>query len=188
MARPREFDTDQALEKAMHLFWAKGYHDSSIRDLVDATGVNYYGLYSVFDDKQGLFLASLDLYTQVVTRDVLSALDTSGPAKQAVQAAFDKLVSFVKPKSGHAGCMICTAAIEVAPYDKKAAAKVRVHMERLKKAFEQRLSKDPSVTQDTAPLGEYFATNAYALGVLARAGKSTEFMKQHIQTTLSVLL
>ena len=187
MARPREFEADQALEKAMHLFWAKGYHDSSIRDLVDATGVNYYGLYSVFDDKHGLFLASLDLYTQVVTRDVLAELDHHANAKHAIAASFNKLLSFVKPNARHAGCMICNAAVELAPYDKKAATKVRAHMDRLKKAFEKRLTQDESTKDNAGPLGEYFATNAYALGVLARAGRSTEFMNRHIQTTLSIL-
>ena len=187
MARPREFDADQALEKAMNLFWAKGYHNSSIRDLVDATGVNYYGLYSVFEDKQGLFLSSLDLYTQQVTRDVLAELDRPGPAKEAIAAAFEKLVGFVRPKAGHTGCMIATAAIEVAPYDKKAAAKVRAHMDRLTQAFERRLEDDAAHKKNASTLGEFFATNAYALGVLARAGKNTEFMKRHVQTTLSVL-
>ncbi|MDJ0896698.1 MAG: helix-turn-helix domain-containing protein, partial [Alphaproteobacteria bacterium] len=41
----------------MHQFWAKGYHDTSIRDLVERTGVNYYGLYGEFESKRGLFLA-----------------------------------------------------------------------------------------------------------------------------------
>ena len=74
MARPKEFEPDEALERAMHQFWATGYHDTSIRDLVARTGVNYYGLYGEFENKRGLFLASLDLYAKTVTAAVIREL------------------------------------------------------------------------------------------------------------------
>ena len=78
MARPREFDADEALDKAMHLFWAKGYYDTSIRDLVEATGVNYYGLYGTFESKHGLFLAALDRYRAKVTSQIVRELNRPG--------------------------------------------------------------------------------------------------------------
>lgn len=62
MSRVREFNPDEALTKAMGVFWQKGYANTSIDDLVNATGVNRYGLYGEFESKRGLFLACLDLY------------------------------------------------------------------------------------------------------------------------------
>ena len=78
MARPKEFDPEDALDKAMQQFWAKGYHDTSIRDLVDRTGVNYYGLYAAFENKRGLFLAALDRYRDTITTEIIGELKRSG--------------------------------------------------------------------------------------------------------------
>ena len=70
MARSREFNPKEALEKAMYVFWQKGYINTSIDDLVQATGVSRFGLYDEFGSKHGLFLASLDYY-QLVRLNVI---------------------------------------------------------------------------------------------------------------------
>lgn len=55
MPRPRQFDPEVLLEGAMHIFWEKGYEATSIRDIVEKTGVNQFSIYNVYGDKQGLF-------------------------------------------------------------------------------------------------------------------------------------
>ena len=62
MGRPREFDTDAALEKAMRLFWAKGYEGTSVGDLTETLGISRPSLYAAFGDKQSLFRAALERY------------------------------------------------------------------------------------------------------------------------------
>ena len=62
MARPREFDIDAALERAMQAFWAKGYESTSLDDLCEATGLGRSSLYAAFGDKRGLYLRALDRY------------------------------------------------------------------------------------------------------------------------------
>jgi TetR/AcrR family transcriptional repressor of nem operon len=62
MARTREFDTEAAVERAMRVFWCKGYEATSISDLVEATGVQRGSLYAAFGSKQGLYHAALDRY------------------------------------------------------------------------------------------------------------------------------
>ncbi len=59
MARPREFDRDQVVDRAVDVFWRKGFEATSIRDLVEATGLNRGSLYNTFGDKAGLFEAAL---------------------------------------------------------------------------------------------------------------------------------
>jgi TetR/AcrR family transcriptional repressor of nem operon len=59
MARPKSFDREEVLESAMAVFWRKGYAATSIRDLVEATGLNPGSLYDTFDDKHSLFLESV---------------------------------------------------------------------------------------------------------------------------------
>lgn len=192
MARPKEFDPTDALDKAMAVFWAKGYHDTSIRDLVDATGVNYYGLYSTFDDKNGLFLAALDRYRDVVTRRILAALDEPGSGIAAIGEALETAIHIIMPADGHCGCLMCNTAIELAPFDKVARRKVRRHMELLRKAFSgavvraQRAGEIAS-ERDTEALADYLTTTVYSLGVLARTGATESQLRRHVRTSLEAL-
>ncbi len=62
MGRPKGFERQDVLQKAIQVFWKKGFADTSVQDLEKATGVNKSGLYSEFNDKQDLFLACLEHY------------------------------------------------------------------------------------------------------------------------------
>ena len=110
MGRPREFDPEIALDKAMRLFWSKGYYDTSIRDLVEHTGVNYYGLYDQFESKHGLFLAALDRYETLLSSEVAQALKEEPGGLEAIGRVFDRLLAFVTTANGKAGCMMCNTA------------------------------------------------------------------------------
>src|ERR1700674_4986058 len=62
--RPRAFDVDQALDRALHLFWRKGYEGTSLSDLTRAMGINRPSLYAAFGDKETLFRKALDRYVE----------------------------------------------------------------------------------------------------------------------------
>lgn len=192
MARPKEFDPEEALDKAMQQFWAKGYHDTSIRDLIDRTGVNYYGLYGEFENKHGLFLAALDRYRATVTRQVVAELHKPGPALPAVAKAFERLLGLMKTADGRVGCMMCNTAVELAPFDEAAAEKVQAHMKTLRQAFgakleEGRAAGEIAADKDVGALAEFLATTAYSLGFLLRSGCSDAYLKRHIRTALSAI-
>ena len=193
MARPREFDPDDALDKAMHQFWAKGYYDTSIRDLIERTGVNYYGLYGTFKNKRGLFLASLDRYRELVTSEIVGALKKPGPVHRVIAKAFDRLLDLTQTPDGRVGCLMCNTAVEVAPHDADVAAKVKAHSDLLTKAFRARLVEardagELSADKDVKALAEFLATTAYSAGLLSRAGFDRKRVKQHIKTALSTLV
>src|SRR5713226_3358653 len=60
--RPRAFDVDRALDRALHVFWQKGYEGASLSDLTKAMGINRPSLYAAFGDKEALFRKALDRY------------------------------------------------------------------------------------------------------------------------------
>src|SRR5687768_6284787 len=62
--RPRNFDPDEVLDRAMRVFWRKGYAATSLSDLTAATGINRASLYATFGNKESLFQRALDRYTQ----------------------------------------------------------------------------------------------------------------------------
>ena len=192
MGRAKEFEPKDAASKAMHLFWKKGYYDTSIRDLVEHTGVNPYGLYSVFSDKRGLFLAAIAQYQETATREIFDALNKPASARDGIRAAFERAHKLLKPNQGHVGCFMCNTAIELAPHDEEVAQIVNRHLQRLQKEFLKALTNaqsegDISGDKDLNALSEYLASAAYSLGMLLRAGMSQAYVRRYIDTTLSLL-
>ena len=100
MARNREFDPTEALEKAMMVFWQKGYVDTSIDDLVDATGVSRYGLYDEFGSKRGLFLASLDHYQNTAVNAYFGIIERTGAGMPEIKLYFDTLLNWYAQPEG----------------------------------------------------------------------------------------
>ena len=78
MARQREFSESDALEKATLAFWERGYDDTSYDDLVNATGVSRYGLYSAFGGKKEFFLRALDHYIEMNRCEMMGSLLNDG--------------------------------------------------------------------------------------------------------------
>ena len=193
MPRAKEFDPDETLDKAMRLFWAKGYHDTSIRDLVARTGVNYYGLYDVWDSKHGLFLAALDHYRETITSEVVGELRTDGPVADRLRAAFERLTELMTTRDGRVGCMMCNTAVELSPHDDAARDKVSAHLAQLGAAFTAALERaqaagESHVIADTRDAGDYLATTAYTLGLLLRAGADATRVRRHIDRALAAVL
>src|SRR5271155_2866813 len=110
MGRPREFDTDTALEKAMRLFWAKGYEGTSVADLTGTLGISRPSLYAAFGDKQSLFRAALERYADGPAGYVAAALGqptARGVAEQLLKRAADLQASSHNP----GGCLTGNGAI-----------------------------------------------------------------------------
>lgn len=190
MARPREFDPDEALDKAMRLFWAKGYHDTSIRDLVERTGVNYYGLYEVFENKHGLLVASLDRYRRTITSEFGAALDDAEPTQAGLLSAFERLFDLMTTEDGQVGCLMCNCASELAPQDKVVAVRVRAHLDHLADLFGGwLLCRDPDLSEsDRRRIAEVLATNVYSFALLLRTGLSRSQIRQQVETVTAAIL
>ena len=82
--RPRSFDRDKALERAMHLFWRQGYEATSVSDLTRAMGINPPSLYAAFGDKEHLYLEALERYQQRRLESVVKWFDEEPTAKAAM--------------------------------------------------------------------------------------------------------
>jgi TetR/AcrR family transcriptional regulator, transcriptional repressor for nem operon len=134
MPRPREFDPEEVLERSMREFWAHGYHDTSVDDLVATTGVGPGSLYNVFHGgKRELFLGSLDRYSKLVVPEKLGALERPGASLAELRAYFDGLVCDLLSPEGRAGCLMVNTAMELAADDSEVARVVRTHMDRLER-------------------------------------------------------
>jgi TetR/AcrR family transcriptional repressor of nem operon len=109
MARPKEFDRDEALGRAMQVFWARGYDGTSIEDLVKGTGVGRQSLYDTFGDKQGIYLAALDLFRRTHGKDPV--VRKASPLA-TLEATFRRMARAAVAGEGER-CMMIDAALEI---------------------------------------------------------------------------
>jgi TetR/AcrR family transcriptional regulator, transcriptional repressor for nem operon len=140
MARPRQFDPEDVLERTMRAFWERGYRETSVDDLVALTGVRPGSLYNAFPGgKHGLFLEALDRYSRLVVPEKLGALERPGAGLAELRAYFDGLIEDLTTRDGQMGCLMVNSAMELAAVDSEVGALVRGHMARLERNAERAL-------------------------------------------------
>ncbi|HSD91451.1 MAG TPA: TetR/AcrR family transcriptional regulator [Methyloceanibacter sp.] len=136
MGRPREFDTDKALDRAMGVFWVKGYEGASLQDLLKAMKIARGSLYKAFKDKHSIYLAALDRYDHTIVQGAVDTLrdEAIGDGLARIRALFEAAQAAVA-RADRRGCFMCNAAIDQAPINPKIRAKVGSMMKRLEGAF-----------------------------------------------------
>src|SRR5213083_2561468 len=108
--RPRAFDPDAALDRAMHVFWAKGYEGASLSDLTSAMDINRPSLYAAFGNKEQLFRKALDRYAKGPAACVHEALDQP-TARAVVEKMFCAAIDMVTNPQTPAGCFMVQGAL-----------------------------------------------------------------------------
>lgn len=124
MARPKEFDEEVVLGRAMELFWERGYQATSTSDLVDHLGIGRASLYATYGSKHELFLRALDAYIQARVTTLTDVLSQPGPVLPAVRKVLDLFVKRALD-GDRPGCMVVNTAAELAPADSEAARRVQ---------------------------------------------------------------
>lgn len=122
MVREKQFDAEQALDKAMEAFWAHGYAATSMQDLVDCMGINRASLYGTFGGKRELFLMALRRYDTAFRRERLAALDRLDSPKEAIRRLFEDWVDELSRQPQPRGCFLTNTAQELAPHDAEIGA------------------------------------------------------------------
>lgn len=190
MARPREFDIDEALERAMNVFWAKGYEGASLQDLLDAMNIARGSLYKAFRDKHSIYLAALDLYDRTEIQEAVAALrdGTAGDGATRIRLFLEDARAAVVRRHDRRGCFLCNAAVDRAPMDPEVQVKVLAMIRRMERAVGAALQECTVATPWPANRQARTAlmlTNAYlGLRVLARSGAPAKDLAAVIHTTL----
>jgi len=192
MPRSRGFCPTEALDKAMRVFWAKGYFGTSIDDLVEATGVSRYGLYGEFGDKNGLFLAALAHYRANVVRPLLDIVEQPGAALDAIRALFRTLSAFSRQPGGRLGCLVFNSVNEMGLHDEVTASKILEVREHLATGLRRMLAN--AVTKGELPAdfdiqreADFLFGILHALPIMARSGADPEAVDNVISVALSTL-
>jgi TetR/AcrR family transcriptional repressor of nem operon len=193
MARPREFDIDQALEKATQVFWSKGYEAASLSDLTSAMGLSKSSLYGTFGSKHELFLATLDYYNRTVTTQRVAALIAGGDStKSGISRVFNELIDDLLSEKECRGCFVTNCAVEVAACDPAAAKRVSAGLVHLEDTFFRAVKRgqdggEISTSRDPRALARYLTSSLNGLIVMAKADPDRQALKDVVEVILSTL-
>jgi TetR/AcrR family transcriptional repressor of nem operon len=192
MPRSKEFDEHEVLDRAMRLFWRKGYYDTSMQDLVEQMGINRYSIYATFGSKHNLFLAALDRYRETRIAELLRDLEHPEASLEDLRRFFAQRLDIAQTPAGKRGCLVCNTTTELVPHDPAAAASVHQSLDRITQAFRQVLAH----AQARGELGTHIEVNRYAhyltgvfLGFLvyAKSGVDRQALEDYVQVTLAAL-
>lgn len=176
VGRPRKFDTDQALDAALRVFWRHGFEGASLGDLTEAMGINRPSLYAAFGDKETLFRQAIKRYAELHASYLAEAME-----EPTVRRIAEKLwaggINVIRNAKNPRGCFLVQGALacsEAAQLVQQAMLKQRRKGETaLKKRFEQALETgDLPPETDAADLARYVSAVSYGLAVQAAGGTS----------------
>ena len=192
MARPREFDEREALERAMRVFWAKGYEAASLGDLTRAMRLGKSSFYGTFGSKHELFLSAITHYEDTVLARLIAGLEGEGSARAAIAAVFEQIVESVTTGACRRGCFLGNCATEVSPHDSEAAARVSAGLARLEKAFEEAVARGQAAGEISTrlkplALARYLASSSNGLRLMAKADPDLEALKDVARIVLLAL-
>ncbi|MEM6348031.1 MAG: TetR/AcrR family transcriptional regulator [Bacteroidota bacterium] len=117
MPRALEFDEEEILKKAMILFWQKGYHDTSIKDLIDFLGISNASIYNTFGGKKQLFERAFALYRNSNYEGLKQFLNTQRDVRQGLKRVFHKIITDDSNDPDCKGCFIVNTTAELVPHD-----------------------------------------------------------------------
>ena len=173
MPRPKQFDIDQALQRAMETFWERGYEATSMSELLDRMGINRASFYDTFTSKHQVLVDALTAYGQQQL-DAFKACTADMSMREVIEKLFSELAKSQKCEDGRRGCMVVNAAMERAGMDPEVDAIVKHAMVRHERFYRDRIEADQErglIRPDLDATQTASALLAMTLGaqVLARA-------------------
>jgi len=192
MVRTRTFDPAAALATAVDLFASKGYTDTSMDDIVRATGVSRYGIYGTFGNKRELFEQALDRYAEGMGKQSFLRLLEPDASLAHIRRIFDERIADMCCTEQRRGCLFIHTAMQLAPDDEELQGVLKKFMKRMSKAFaigleSAKVRGEVRPDLDSAAAGELLTSTMFGLAVLGRTGFSSESLHGIVESTLATM-
>jgi TetR/AcrR family transcriptional repressor of nem operon len=192
MPRKKQFDEDEVLEKAMQLFWLKGYNGTSIQNLVDYLGINRASLYDTFGGKHQLFMEALDRYKFSNADALLESFKQMDSVLEGLKSLFMILLQESLDDTQQKGCLMVNTTTELAPHDEVATIVVEENRQKFLRFFKSLLEEallrgELDTDKDPEDIAQFLFTLYNGMKVIAKLEKDPGVMERMLETGLSIL-
>jgi AcrR family transcriptional regulator len=186
--RPPAFDHDEALEKALQVFWARGYEGASMTDLTEAMGINRPSAYAAFGNKEALFRKALDRYLSGPVAYVVEAI-SAPTSRKVVEVLLTKAVEMLTNEMNPRGCLIVQGALSCGQGSELIQRELTEYRKRYEDALRQRFADareqgDLPRTAEPASLARYIATVHQGMSIQATSGATKQELLEVVQLVL----
>ena len=192
MARPKEFDREEVLQKALYTFWEKGYEATTLPDLLETMGINRSSFYNTFGDKQTLFREVMSLYYQQTAIKRLTILQKAKFAKQGLRDYFNHNIDVAVAEYNPGGCLLTNTATNLKTIDEEIARSIVQGVDRLEQAVHTLLERGQSsgeipVNKDIKAIARLMIATSYGLNIAARINPSRDILEDIAQAAVCIL-
>lgn len=190
MARPKEFDPERALAKAMNLFWRLGYDNASVESLMQDMGIAKQSLYDTFGDKRALYLRALAYYRDQTNGAIQRMFDKSSSVKKGFANLLYGLAAETREQHER-GCLLLSANLQRDTKDKVVTDFLRDNQARVEAIFVQALRRaqekgELSRKEDAAALSRFFVVTIQGMRAMARLKSDRKGLEQVARVALAV--
>jgi TetR/AcrR family transcriptional repressor of nem operon len=186
MGRPLSFNQSTARDKALVLFWRKGYQATSLDELLKSMEISRSSFYASFVDKRSLFLDSLDLFARR-TQDVVSRARSELAPIDALQRFFERNIVGARGSKASWGCMLVNTVLELADVDDELSARASLHLADIQATFEDCLLDANCEPERAAELAALLMLVNGGVRVASRRKLSTQQQLDPIETAFRLL-
>ncbi len=188
----KQFDPEIALDKAMQLFWARGYAATGLNELLEMMEIGRKSLYDTFGNKRSLYIKALDRYSETIVSEIYRRLnDLDRPALENVRAVMrDIAAKNSKPMSP--GCLLGVSMAQFRTDDAEMAGVLRKHMQRVENAYHKALARaqsegDLKPTTNVRNLARLFMSAHQGMVLIGRVTETQEVPRGIVDGMLAVL-
>lgn len=188
VGRPRSFDEEEALEKAISAFWTYGYEATSMAILNQVMGLKKGSIYKAFGSKHELFMRALTQYLDAGYHNLQKTLANQPMPMEAIRSWLQAFLGGCSPDNGGRGCFALNSVTELAPHDPEVAALLQAHFARLERLLEATIAKAQArgeLRDDETPeqLAQYI--QVFTTGIITAAKGHLAFAQcQHMTELL----
>lgn len=190
MARSKEFDEEEALDKAMTVFWRQGFEKTSIQDLVDQMGIHRRSLYDTFGDKHALFVQTLERYESLIASQIRKQITDEMTTIESIRKIFE--LAIYSDSSYPKGCLMVNTAVELSLLDNEVSQRIKSAFKQTENLIADLLIRgqargEVSSSFDSSELARYIHNALIGVRVLVKTTSDPQELESTIDLTLSIL-
>ena len=188
----KQFDPEIALDKAMQLFWAKGYAATGLNELLETMEIGRKSLYDTFGNKRALYIKALDRYSQTIVSDIYRRLNDPGrPALENVRAVMRDIAA-INSEPMSPGCLLGVSMAQFRTDDAEMAGVLRKHMQGVERAYFEAFAKaqaegELKPTTNVRNLARLFMSAHQGMVLIGRVTETQEVPRGIVDGALAVL-